>query len=95
MATVAASTEKVTELKPEEAQTTPEVAQPAATTEQVPEAGPSTGDVEMTDDEKKDKALRAIRQSTLPVRSQISLEFHKDLPFTHSRVLLCGRQSSL
>lgn len=69
MATVAASTEKLAELKAEEAQATAEVAPPAGTTEEAPaaEAAAPSEDAAMTDEEKKDKVLRAVRQSMSPL----------------------------
>ena len=70
MATVAVSTEKLAEIKAEEAQ--PESAAPEvvpATQEiakDAPEASTSSadapGDVTMSDEDEKDKALRAVRQ---------------------------------
>ena len=70
MATVAASTEKLAELKAEESAAVAEVA-PASEDAAVPEASKSTdadapGDVAMADDDESDKKLRATRQSTSP-----------------------------
>ena len=66
MATVAASTEKLAEPTAEGVQTTSaEVAQPAAAeTAPEPEASSSSGDAKLSEEEEKDKALRAVRQST-------------------------------
>lgn len=84
MATVAASTEKLAEIKADEAQPAPTTAAPAAegtsTSTAAPAAADAAGDVAMTDEEEKDRALRAVRQSTsLVIPSPVLEWFHDDL----------------
>lgn len=103
MATAVAPSEELTGLKGEEAQSTSEVATSGATVsaeetkaEQTPEASSSSGDVKISDEEDRDKALRAVRQSTSIPDSPSCSSFHDHLScFLHSRVLLCGRQPAL
>lgn len=94
MTTAAVSPEKLAELKTEEAKpettSAPEVTpaiQEAAKEASTSAAGAS-GDVAMSEEDKKDKALRAVRQSALNCLSGPGLLFPTDLP-CYSRVLLC------
>lgn len=103
MATVVTPSEELTGLKGEEAQSTSEVATSGATVsaeetkaEKTPEASTSSGDVKMSVEEDKDKALRAVRQSTSIPDSPSCSSFHDHLScLPHSRVLLCGRKPAL